>query len=143
MTFSMIAQGQDTGRFDVVVSTYTPAVGHATGVCSPGLGITAMQVLSSAELPVKLDVSNDAAWIVDALSLSDSHPELRQLAVTDSAGRAVARGQKRTLHGPARRRRRTKPTPPRPLFKDSRMFNSRRVAGRFAVIRNENEPRAF
>jgi hypothetical protein len=160
MTFSMIAQGQDTGRFDVVVSTYTPAVGHATCICSPGLGITVVQALSSAELLVKLDVNNDAAWIVDALTLSDSHPELRQLAAFDSADGAAALGRTRTLHGPARRRRRMcsgrqyidrrarghlhgqDPHLRCPLFKDSPMFNSRRV-GRFAVIRNQNEPRAF
>ncbi|RTL75073.1 MAG: hypothetical protein EKK35_23460 [Bradyrhizobiaceae bacterium] len=149
----MIAQGQDTGRFDGVISTYMPAVGHATCVCSPGLGITVVQALASAELLVKLDVNNDAAWIVDARSLSDSHPELRQLAAFDSADRAAALGRKRTLHGPARRRRRMcggsghrhgrNPHLRCSLFKDSPMFNSRRVAGRFAVIRNENEPRAF
>jgi len=133
MTFSTIALGQDTGRFDVVVSTYTLAVGHATCVCSPGLGITVVQALASAELLVKLDVNNDAAWIVDALSLSDSHPELRQLAVIDRAGRAAARGRKRTLRGQARCRRRIcsgrqcvdrrtrgrtwpKPTPPLPAL---------------------------
>jgi uncharacterized Ntn-hydrolase superfamily protein len=79
----MIAGCQDTGRFGVVVSTYTPAVGRTICVCSPGRGITVVQALGSAELLVRagkmLDVNNDAAWIIDALSLSDSHPELRRL----------------------------------------------------------------
>lgn len=156
MTFSMIAQGQDTGRFDGVISTYMPAVGDATCVCSPGPGITVVQALSSAELLVKLDVNNDAAWIVDA---AERQPSGCQLAAFDSASRAAR--AKKTLHRPARRRRRIcsgRQCVDRrargrlhgqnlrlrcPLFKDSRMFNSRRVAGRFAVIRNENEPRAF
>lgn len=54
-----------------------------------------------------LDVNSDAAWIVDALLLSDSRPEMRELAAIDSAGRAVARtGKKEPFMGRARRRRR-------------------------------------
>jgi uncharacterized Ntn-hydrolase superfamily protein len=93
MTFSMIAQGQDTGRFDIIVSTYTPAVDGAICACSPNRGIAIMQVLGPAERLVRagklLDVNNDGAWIVDALSLSGSHPELRQLAAINSASRAA------------------------------------------------------
>lgn len=95
MTFSLIARCPDTGRLGVVVSTYTPAAARAISVCAPGGGIVVVQALGSAELLERagklLDVNADAAWIVEALSLSDSHPELRQLAAVDAAGRAAAR----------------------------------------------------
>lgn len=101
MTFLVSAGCQDTGRFGVVVSTHTPAVDRTICVCSPGRGIAVVRALGSAALLVRasklLDVNNDAAWIVDALSLSDSHPELRQLAAFDSAGRSRRERAKKPL----------------------------------------------
>ena len=95
MTFSLIARCPDTGNFGVVVSTYTPAAGRAIAVCSAGRAIAVVQALGSAELLVRaqklIDVKRDAHWIVDALSSSDEHPELRQVAAVDCEGRAAAR----------------------------------------------------
>lgn len=95
MTFSMIARCPDTGHLGVVVSTYTPAAARAMCVCSPGRGIAVVQALGSAALLERagklLEVNADAGWIVEALALSDSHPQLRQLAAVDASGRVAAR----------------------------------------------------
>src|SRR5665647_658365 len=100
MTFSMIAQGQDTGRFDVVVSTYSLRPSTAP-----------------AEPP----------------RAGEKEPFMGRHVVGDGyvAAGNVLIGERVVVHGQNLRLR-------CPLFKDSRMFNSRRVAGRFAVIRNEN-----
>ncbi|OIQ71491.1 hypothetical protein GALL_468930 [mine drainage metagenome] len=46
-----------------------------------------------------LDVNNDAAWIVDALSLSDSHPELRCLRPSTAPAEPPSAGKKEPFMG--------------------------------------------
>jgi uncharacterized Ntn-hydrolase superfamily protein len=95
MTFSLIGRCPETGNLGMVVSTYTPAAARAMCVCVPGRAIAVVQALGSAELLERagklIDVNADAKWIVEALALSDNHPELRQLAAVDASGRAAAR----------------------------------------------------
>lgn len=95
MTFSLIARCPQTGAFDMVVSTFTPAAARAICVCTPGSAIAVVQALGSAELLMRaaklIDVNANADWIVESIASSDSHPQLRQLAAVDSSGRAAAR----------------------------------------------------
>jgi len=94
MTFSIVAHCRRTGEYGVCVATYSPNVGARCPVVVPRKGAASIQAVASPQLialAVKLlQADLPANTICGELLAGDTWPQLRQLAVVDSAGQAYA-----------------------------------------------------
>ena len=101
MTFSLAARDPATGAFGMVVTSSSPAVASRCLHLRPGSGAAASQNVTNPALgPRLLDLLQDGATAEGAIArvvAEEAHPESRQLAAVDGAGRVAHFSGARTL----------------------------------------------
>lgn len=93
-TYSIVARNPDTGEMGVAVQSHWFSVGSLVAWAESGVGVVATQSF----IDVKYGASGlelmrtgwDAEQTLRALLEADPHPEVRQVAMIDSAGKVVA-----------------------------------------------------
>ncbi|HUN35961.1 MAG TPA: DUF1028 domain-containing protein [Trebonia sp.] len=93
MTFSLAARDPATGAFGMVVTSSSPAVAARCLHLRPGVGAAASQNVTNPALgPRLLDRLEAGATAKEAITrvvAEEAHPDSRQLAVVDGAGRVA------------------------------------------------------
>jgi uncharacterized Ntn-hydrolase superfamily protein len=93
VTFSLAARDHATGAFGLVLSSSSPAVAARCLHLRPGVGAAASQNITNPALgPRLLDLLQAGATAPEAIATvtaEEAHPEYRQLAVVDAAGRVA------------------------------------------------------
>ena len=93
MTFSLAARDPATGAFGLVLSSSSPAVAARCAHLRAGVGAAASQNVTNPALgPRLLDLLQAGATAPEAIAAvtaEEAHPEYRQLAVVDAAGRVA------------------------------------------------------
>jgi uncharacterized Ntn-hydrolase superfamily protein len=93
MTFSLAARDPTTGAFGMALSSSSPAVASRCLHLRPAVGAAASQNVTNPALgPRLLDLLQAGATAEGAIAqvvAEDAHPESRQLAVVDAAGRVA------------------------------------------------------
>jgi len=101
MTFSIIGRCPRTGQIGAATATSNIAVGARVTYCAAGVGAVLSQHRTDPRLgPRGLDLLRSgctAQQALDALVASTPHPQWRQLAVLDAAGRTAAFSGARTV----------------------------------------------
>jgi uncharacterized Ntn-hydrolase superfamily protein len=94
MTYSIVARDPATGRFGVAVQSHYLGVGPVVPWLEAGVGAVATQATVNISFgPIGLELlraGRPADEVVAALVASDDRPEIRQLGVVDTEGRAAA-----------------------------------------------------
>ncbi|MCC5950761.1 MAG: DUF1028 domain-containing protein [Acidimicrobiia bacterium] len=94
MTYSIVARDPSTGEMGIATQSQALAVGASVPFCEPGVGVIATQSMAlPAYGTLGLDLLEGGLTAPEALAalLSiDPHPERRQLAMIDCAGRLHA-----------------------------------------------------
>jgi uncharacterized Ntn-hydrolase superfamily protein len=94
MTYSIVARDPLTGRFGVAVQSHYLGVGPVVPWLEAGVGAVATQASVNVSFgPIALELlraGRSAEEVIASLVAGDDHPEIRQVAVVDAAGRAAA-----------------------------------------------------
>jgi uncharacterized Ntn-hydrolase superfamily protein len=94
MTFSVVARCPRTGQYGVGIATYSPNVGARCPAVVPNRGAISVQAVANPELLQMarrlLADGVGAEKVLQELASADPYPQLRQIAVVDVYGRAVA-----------------------------------------------------
>ena len=94
MTYSIVARDPRTGELGVAVQSHYFQVGPAVPWARAGVGAVATQSLANISYgPVGLNLMQggySAEQALRAVTSGDEHPEIRQCAMVDAAGRAAA-----------------------------------------------------
>lgn len=94
MTYSIVARDPETGRFGIAVQSHYLGVGPVVPWLEAGVGGVATQASVNVSFgPIGLELlrsGRSAEEVVAALVASDETPQVRQLGVVDSRGRAAA-----------------------------------------------------
>ena len=93
MTFSLAARDPATGAFGLVLSSSSPAVAARCPHLRPGVGAAASQNVTNPALGSRLldllQAGATAPEAIAAVTAEEAHPQYRQLAVVDAAGRVA------------------------------------------------------
>ncbi len=94
MTYSIVARDPLTGALGVGVQTHQPAVGAIVPWVKPGIGAVATQSFANINFGPQglalLETGLDPERTLAALVAGDNAPAVRQLAIIDASGVAVA-----------------------------------------------------
>jgi uncharacterized Ntn-hydrolase superfamily protein len=94
VTYSIVARDPASGRFGVAVQSHYLGVGPVVPWLEAGVGAVATQASVNISFgPIGLELlrsGRSAQEVVAALLASDDRPQVRQLGVVDTAGRAAA-----------------------------------------------------
>ena len=94
MTWSITARCESTGQYGVAVSTCVPAVGGLCPYVRSAVGAISTQSFVNPHIGIRglelLAAGMTSEQVRDAVLGFDPHPELRQFAIVDSSGHAVA-----------------------------------------------------
>jgi uncharacterized Ntn-hydrolase superfamily protein len=94
VTYSIVARDPATGRLGVAVQSHYLGVGPVVPWLAPGVGAIATQARVDISFgPIGLELlrnGRSAEQVVAALLASDATPNVRQLGVVDTEGRAAA-----------------------------------------------------
>ena len=105
MTYSIVALDPDTGELGVGVQTHRPVVGAIVPWVEPGVGAVATQSranrLFGPQALALMRSGLDAPAAMRAIIAGDDQPEVRQVAVIDSAGQTAVHSGDRCIpaHG--------------------------------------------
>jgi uncharacterized Ntn-hydrolase superfamily protein len=101
MTYSIVARDPQTGRFGIAVQSHFLGVGPVVPWLEAGVGAVATQAsVNTAFGPIGLELlraGSSAEQTVAALLAGDENPQVRQLGVVDSEGRAAAHTGSETI----------------------------------------------
>ncbi len=94
MTYSIVSRDPATGRFGIAVQSHYLGVGPVVPWLEPGVGAVATQARVDISFgPIGLELlrnGRSAEKVLAALLASDETPEVRQVGVVDTEGRAAA-----------------------------------------------------
>jgi uncharacterized Ntn-hydrolase superfamily protein len=101
MTFSLVGRCVRTGMLGIVVASSSPAVAARCAWARAGAGAVATQNVTDPALAPRvldrLQAGRQAAGALDEVMATAAHPDYRQVAVIDQAGRTASYSGARTL----------------------------------------------